>query len=524
MTRTRAIETSIAAAGALSLLFSAALFQGGCSSDSADAAGASGTAGAAGTGGETGDAATGGSGATPDAGLEAGPDGGCPGGCDDHAACTTDTCVEGTCEHTLHAGHCLIDGVCIADGAPDPQDVCRICNVADAYVWSPALDCGLHGACESEHDQAVCVCQDGYVYDDSECVDARFGTGLDGSLHVVDETHVIESPATFLIVDAEAGDTAVEVDDDAGFSAGDQILVINLQGADAGRWEVAEVALTDSDVVSLRRGLQHRYPASDRVVVMRIAVYEDVIVEEHGVLHAPSWDGQIGGVLAMKVRGRLTVGGRIDMQGRGYAGGSRTRNLCDPVSWGRDGEGIVGPGEVDDPLSNHGGGGGGTVAGCLGTSGGGGGHATPGSDGACGTADPELGCFPPGMGGGAYASYDLDGRVFFGGGGGGAGQRDALAGNGARGGGIVLVWAKEVVVDGGLIRSGGGRGADAGSSGDPTDSGGGGGAGGSVLVFTPVTVATDFIDVSGGEGGDGYPLGAKGGAGGDGLAVVEVVP
>jgi hypothetical protein len=527
------MDTRLSVIGSASVLIFAVLGQTGCSSDSGDGgvAGAAGSdAGAGGEGGaggatpstSGGSAGSGGTGA--DGGRDSGLDGGCPDDCDDEAACTSDECIEGKCVHTLHAGHCLIGGECVADGEFDSTDGCQVCDVANPTQWSSALECGEEGECSAASGAAICACKAGYINDGISCVDARYGTGGDGDLTVGDETHTLDGPRTFMTVDAQAGDDSIAVDDDAGFDPGDQVLVHNLQGVDAGRWEVAEVEETDADVVSLRRGLQHSYPASDQVAVLRIPSYQDVTIEEHGVLQAPIWDGLTGGVLAFKVRGTFTLAGQVDMRGRGYRGGAGIKNECLPVSWGTDGEGIRGPGEIMDPLPNHGGGGGGTVAGCLGTSGGGGGHVTPGSDGACGTLDPQMGCFPPGMGGDTYASYEVDGRLFFGGGGGGAGKRDANGGQGAPGGGIVLIWAQDLVVSNGLIICGGGRGGNAGN-GDSTDSGGGGGAGGAVLVFTPGSPTSDFIEILGGEGGDGLADGAKGGTGGDGMFdIVTTIP
>jgi MYXO-CTERM domain-containing protein len=59
---------------------------------------------------------------------------------DDGLACTRDVCDgAGACDHALAQG-CLIDGVCVAAGDPDPTDACRACDPASATdAYSPLL-------------------------------------------------------------------------------------------------------------------------------------------------------------------------------------------------------------------------------------------------------------------------------------------------------------------------------------------------------------------------------------------------
>ncbi len=71
---------------------------------------------------------------------------GTPYSCDDALACTRDVCLgDGTCEHTLRNGRCLIDGVCHAEGQSNPENPCEACvTPQQSDAWS-ADD---HGRCD----------------------------------------------------------------------------------------------------------------------------------------------------------------------------------------------------------------------------------------------------------------------------------------------------------------------------------------------------------------------------------------
>lgn len=65
-----------------------------------------------------------------------------PRGCDDGDSCTTDQC-ESTgamtfeCTNEMSARSCTIDGLCVADGTTNPDNVCELCDVAaNASAWS----------------------------------------------------------------------------------------------------------------------------------------------------------------------------------------------------------------------------------------------------------------------------------------------------------------------------------------------------------------------------------------------------
>lgn len=62
--------------------------------------------------------------------------------CDDGLDCTTDECDgAGGCTWTPIAGTCLVDGACLADGDPSPDEPCLVCDPAQATdALSPLVD------------------------------------------------------------------------------------------------------------------------------------------------------------------------------------------------------------------------------------------------------------------------------------------------------------------------------------------------------------------------------------------------
>src|SRR5690554_4570276 len=73
----------------------------------------------------------------------------CPDACNDGDACTQDECVEGACVHTYDAAACCtddqceIDGACVDNGAPNPENSCEVCLVvSDDAAWTPKADAG----------------------------------------------------------------------------------------------------------------------------------------------------------------------------------------------------------------------------------------------------------------------------------------------------------------------------------------------------------------------------------------------
>ena len=290
------------------------------------------------------------------------------------------------------------------------------------------------------------------------------------------------------------------------------------------------------------------YPSSGVVVVQRVPNYLDLTVAAGGTLTAGAWQGTVGGVLALRVKGTLALDGTLSMAARGYRGSAATG---EPEAYGgvftSAGGGGGGGGGYD---ASYGGsaGAGGLPGGTNGTDNTGGNGSNGGGGGGAGSyvgggGTPGGGSSGSGSGDGNNGSVGVDGT------GGGGGPADA----GGGGGGGAAPYDSEVnrssvdlsgaILPGGGAARGGGAGGGGGGYSQPTSGGGGGSAngtggargtgsgpgalptagapgadglaGGGVLVVHASAIAigaTGAIDASGGAGG----AGGTGGLGGEG--------
>lgn len=247
---------------------------------------------------------------------------------------------------------------------------------------------------------------------------------------------------------------------------------------------------------------------------------------------ALNWNGNLGGVVAVQVDGRLRLAHAITADGAGFRGGARdvsNSGSCDVSTfrsanndrYAEKGEGIHRNTNSDWVEARGrmltGGGGGNEHNG----GGGGGGNYTAGGD-----AGPGWSCgagSAGGLGGLALGGFISAERVFIGGGGGGGEGNNNVSTDGGRGGGIVLMKADSIITQG---TCGGVRisadGASAGQAGN--DGAGGGGAGGSIIIqtngFRTSSTCALTIRANGGAGGRVNDGATHGGGGGGGQGVV----
>lgn len=119
---------------------------------------------------------------------------------------------------------------------------------------------------------------------------------------------------------------------------GDEVLLINLQGApgaiaNVGAWELLRVSDVQASSVSFSaEKVRHYGAASDddtaigtganqqRVALLRVPRFGVLSVADTASLTANPWDGQLGGVVALRA-GRLELSGSIDASDLGYRPG-----------------------------------------------------------------------------------------------------------------------------------------------------------------------------------------------------------
>ncbi len=346
------------------------------------------------------------------------------------------------------------------------------------------------------------------------------------------------------------------------FENGDQIIIMQMQDnvigtnttnnssfgtiasiGSAGLFEVLTIssmtpATGTPTTITVTTNLANTYSTgvNARVQIISFRLYGSPDYTLTAARTALAWNGDIGGVIALRVAGRLIManGSSISASGRGFRGGARSTNFysntmadCYPGVYasnsvtqsGAKGEGIYNSnGNANYAngrarIANGGGGGSHINAG-----GGGGGNYTSGGGGGAGWTCPTP---ASGDGGTALQTYIGPSRIFMGGGGGGGQQNDSNGSAGGNGGGIVLIKANEVRTNntcnstGRLITANGDP-----STNTSNDGAGGGGAGGSIVFQVPTWGATNACNLgvraNGADGGDVSDGTAHGGGGGGG--------
>ena len=258
-------------------------------------------------------------------------------------------------------------------------------------------------------------------------------------------------------------------------------------------------------------------------------------------LGALAWNGNVGGVLAFRVSGTLTLAHALTADGRGFRGGlpNATSNFvtCDATTYVDNGSlypyyAFKGEGIYNDngayPLGRGhlltGGGGGNDING----GGGGGGNFTAGGLAGPGWSNGAVsGCIPgAGGGGGAGLSSVINAnRVTMGGGGGGGQQNDNLATAGGAGGGLIFVRATVLKTLAGCaggaisISANGTAAANGGNDGI-----GGGGAGGAIVLqmraYNLAGACPLNLSANGANGGNVGNNQTHGGGGGGGKGAI----
>jgi Secretion system C-terminal sorting domain len=336
------------------------------------------------------------------------------------------------------------------------------------------------------------------------------------------------------------------------FNSGDQIIIMQMQDnvagsnttntaafgtvstiANAGRYEIATIGsvagLPGSITITAATSNIYTIGSSSSVQIISFRKYGSPDYTTTAAITALPWNGKIGGVVAMKVAGTLTVAYSITADGAGFRGGSVSSNYevnCEPGVYASNSSNYAAKGEGiqvnatgflygRSSLGNGGGGGSDDNGG-----GGGGSNYTAGGQGGAGwtcAASPS-----GGAGGNDISTYIYTSRVFMGGGGGGGQQNNSVGSSGGNGGGLIILQANVLTTSctGSVNISAGGITAP--NSGN--DGSGGGGAGGSIIMsvgsFNAAASCPLTVQANGGNGGNVTNSGAHGGGGGGGQGVI----
>jgi len=379
------------------------------------------------------------------------------------------------------------------------------------------------------------------------CVQSEYGNGADGAGDVsgtrdLSRESVSGRPtpdAPWFQVTGLGATSAALPAMPAGLAANDEVMLVNLQGAPGavsrvGNYEFLKVASVAGSTVVFTTAVTGTYGATSNaslagqvVAIVRVPAYATLTLRAGAVLTTAAFNGTIGGVLALRVSGDLTIpaGARIDMASRGYRGGPPGAASDQDTYQGESRPGRGCGGQVGNCATGYlntacntcwqanDGGGGAAVTGGGGNYGGGAGA------GASWNGGPA---FPPGAGG----TYGVANLALFcvGSGGGGVwrgGNVGAMSpGPGGNGGGAVFLTAVRATLGAGAITATGETCAAA--SQGSWSYGCGGGAGGSVYVRIQSLTATGVVGASVGGLGTSAGLVRPGGNGGVGRIRVDV--
>lgn len=329
-----------------------------------------------------------------------------------------------------------------------------------------------------------------------------FGTGADGNITISSNT--TDAP----IDSACSGVAASNIlnANNGSFVVGQKILIIQMQGANAGVWQTTTIQGYDSTnhLITTQDTLNISYNSSgnNKAQVLVMKQYGNVTVNTGVVWTAKAWNGTTGGILAFYANGIVTVTGTILATNTGFRGGVGVSSF-DERGW--FGEGTAGPSfqqAVQAPNNLSNGNGGGTPSfnnSSIARTGGAGSNRTAGGPG---TQIAAAGI--------VVGTTDLTNMNLGGGGGGGvrAGGAGSGAGTGAIGGGIIFIVGATLTGTGAIVSNGSQGGAD----GNDHQADGGSSAAGSILLKAQTaTLAAISITATGGpttpsgnnQGGDG---------------------
>lgn len=405
--------------------------------------------------------------------------------------------------------------------------------------------------------------------------------GVDGSMTVTSMNTVLNryTTATSIVGNDVTVNDIADLNDGSGhynnnaLSSGDMILIYQAQGAsfadvsespsygaftynDAGQYEFAVVSSVSGNTITIDNTNSTPYSCGDissyngPVQVVRVPQYTDITVNAGASVVANSWDGSMGGVVAVVAQTTLTMNGSIDVSGQGFRGGAVDNSSNYPSTntgyrntsasiGARKGESILGYiAQYDANNGRYGrgapaNGGGGGVA--HNSAGGGGANGNNGGTWT-GNGNPDL--TTPGW----ISAWDIDDGAYNGGvlptyfingaGGGrggydyGSSNQDALiiapgdpawGGNNRRQNGGLGGRPMANAPDSRVFFGGGGGAGD----GNNSNSGPGGAGGGLIILTANTLTGSGQILANGNNGGVAGTSDAAGGAGAGGSIIVQ---
>lgn len=335
-------------------------------------------------------------------------------------------------------------------------------------------------------------------------VSGFFGSGADGALTI--STNTTDSPIDSSA--SAASGTQQIFATNASFAVGQIVLLIQMQGTNAGQWEFATIQSYTAGTITTTAPLKGTYTNASPSVAQVLVVkqYTNVTVNSGITWTAKAWNGATGGILIFFYSGTLSGSGTINANACGFRGGTSSVDNSNQTQ----GEGYLGLGSHSAAANANGGGAGMDFEN---NAAGGGGNGTSGGTG---TARPGKSTNNSGVGGSIAGSADLTSMILGGGGGASAygGGHGGAGINGANGGGLIVPMGVTFNFTGTITANGAtGTAVFEGASGS--------GAGGSINIKSQTLGSGATITAIGGAAvaGGGSPV-VTSGAGGNGRIAI----
>ena len=107
----------------------------------------------------------------------------------------------------------------------------------------------------------------------------------------------------------------------------------------AGSYELATICNISGNQFTFQNQLsQSNYQPGSHVQIIKVPVYSgNTVVSD--TLTGQAWNGNTGGILALKVNGTLTLNGPVTMDGKGFRGAAfenSSSNSCNWLNWSRN--------------------------------------------------------------------------------------------------------------------------------------------------------------------------------------------
>jgi len=202
---------------------------------------------------------------------------------------------------------------------------------------------------------------------------ATINTNVDLSTMVVTTGRACAEAPAYSVVNLTASAAMLTPIPDAGcLASGDEVLLINLQGApgaisNVGNWELLEIINVMGSVVTFRSTKTKSYgfaangdagigvgPTDQKVALVRVPNFGTLAVASGVKVTTSGWNGLVGGVLALRAA-TLNLNGTLSAAALGYRGGQSSEDgRCSDSVTTEPGESIAGPPTAGSTANNVG--------------------------------------------------------------------------------------------------------------------------------------------------------------------------